>query len=342
MPVIACAISLRVSVTGDPIAGKKILLELPDIGAVEKLPLGENLSYVKERDYFRSALNVLRRQGLHFSRGFECCVRGQIPINAGTSSSSALVVAWTDFLTKISDERPDQSPEEIAELAHRAEVVEFSEPGGMMDQYSSALGGVICLEFAPSVRVQRFNTHLGNFVLGDSGQPKDTKRILTRVKHGVIDILRQLQDSDAGFSLARANKEEMAELKNKLTSGKHDLLTGTWRNYHITLAAREILQCNNMDRARFGQLLNQHQAILRDTLKISTAKIDGMVDAALSAGALGAKINGSGGGGCMFAYAPDNPDEVAAAIERSGGKSFVVQVDEGVRTEAAGGDGAGR
>ncbi len=35
----------------------------------------------------------------------------------------------------------------------------------------------------------------------------------------------------------------------------------------------------------------------------------------LDAGAYGAKINGSGGGGCMFAYAPASPEKVKAAIE---------------------------
>ncbi len=342
LPVIACAISLRLSVTGHPNDDKTIYLDLPDIGAVEQLPHGKNLPYQKERDYFRSALNVLHRKGLHFSQGCECSVRGEIPINAGTSSSSALVVAWIKFLAQISDERPDFSPEEIAEFAHQAEVVEFSEPGGMMDQYTSALGRIIFLEFAPSVRAQRLHANLGNFVLGDSGEPKETKLILARVKHGVIEILNQLARSDAGFSLRLINNERMAELQNKLTSEKYDLLAGTWRNHQITLAAKAALRHGNIDRTRVGQLLNEHQAILRDTLKISTAKIDRMIDAALSAGALGAKINGSGGGGCMFAYAPNNPHEVAAAIERVGGKSFVVQVDEGVRIETAVNNGMGQ
>ena len=56
-----------------------------------------------------------------------------------------------------------------------------------------------------------------------------------------------------------------------------------------------------------------------------------MMDAALNAGALGGKINGSGGGGCMFAYAPNNPEQVAEAIEKVGGKAYIVQKDEGTR-----------
>ncbi|MEP0823197.1 MAG: GHMP kinase, partial [Ignavibacterium sp.] len=59
-----------------------------------------------------------------------------------------------------------------------------------------------------------------------------------------------------------------------------------------------------------------------------------MIDAALKAGALGAKINGSGGGGCMFAYAPDNADRVAEAVGALG-EAMVVSIDEGTRREPA-------
>jgi len=54
-----------------------------------------------------------------------------------------------------------------------------------------------------------------------------------------------------------------------------------------------------------------------------------MIDAALAAGAFGAKINGSGGGGCMFAYAPENPELVAQAIEKAGGTAYLIKVAEG-------------
>ena len=56
-----------------------------------------------------------------------------------------------------------------------------------------------------------------------------------------------------------------------------------------------------------------------------------MMDAAQNAGALGGKINGSGGGGCMFAYAPENPEPVAEAIESVGGKAYIIHSDEGTK-----------
>jgi galactokinase len=73
--------------------------------------------------------------------------------------------------------------------------------------------------------------------------------------------------------------------------------------------------------------------VLRDVLDISTPKIDRMIDAAFKAGAYGGKINGSGGGGCMFAYAPEGPELVAEAIARAGGTAYVITADAGTRVE---------
>ncbi len=78
-----------------------------------------------------------------------------------------------------------------------------------------------------------------------------------------------------------------------------------------------------------GTIFTEYHAVLRDVLKVSTPKIESMLDAALDAGALGGKINGSGGGGCMFAYAPNNTEAIAEAIENMGGKSYIVGGDRG-------------
>ena len=93
------------------------------------------------------------------------------------------------------------------------------------------------------------------------------------------------------------------------------------------------MKSESFEDSQLGDLLNQHQCNLRESLKISTPKIDRMIKASLDAGALGGKINGSGGGGCMFVYAPENPEKVAQAIENQGGKAYIIHVDEGTRVE---------
>jgi galactokinase len=106
-------------------------------------------------------------------------------------------------------------------------------------------------------------------------------------------------------------------------------------NRDITKEALRCLRTERLDHRALGTLLHRHQTLLRDPLGISTPKIDEMIQAAYDAGALGAKINGSGGGGCMFAYAPDQAEEVREALSRYG-RTWIVHVDDGVRSETNG------
>ncbi|TDJ01946.1 MAG: GHMP kinase [Caldithrix sp.] len=331
LPVIACAISLRIAITGSRRKDLTINLDLPDIGERNSFSIASDIAYTEDKDYFKSVVNVLLRKGLTFSAGFDCTVKGDIPINAGTSSSSALVVTWVNFLAQMSDQAVQLSEEEIAEFAYQAEVLEFSQAGGMMDQYSTALGGTIFLDSRPKIDIERLPADLKTFVLGDSEEAKDTQEILGRVKERVFEIVRRLKKKRPGFSLGGIRREDVYEFAEDLSPEQLELLHGTVRNYEITLDAKEILLQTSLNHNRLGSLLNQHQSILRDVLKISTPKIDRMIAAALEAGAYGAKINGSGGGGCMFAYAPHNSQQVLQAIERAGGKSWLVNVDEGTR-----------
>ncbi len=332
LPVIAAAISRRIAITAQPDAQPGFRLDLPDIASQIDIPFdGQPLTYPNTRDYFRSAVNVLLREGFTFSRGITGTVRGNIPINSGTSSSSALLVSWLNLLTQVADQPVAMSPKRIAELAYTAEVLEFGEPGGMMDHYSTAVGHVIYLESTPAIALQTLTPPLGTFVLGDSLEPKDTIGILSRVKFGMFDIVRRLTAIDPAFSLHTTELTQATEYKDILTKDDYILLKGNLANRDILRDALRLLQrpADSFDHAHFGKLLNDHQTNLRDAQRISTPKIDRMLDAALNAGALGGKINGSGGGGCMFVYAPNQPEQVADAIERAGGKAYVITVDQG-------------
>jgi galactokinase len=330
---VPCAISLRLAIEGKRRNDRLVRLALPDIKREVIFSLAESLEYQEERDYFRSGVNVLRRAGFTFATGFECIVRGEIPLNAGSSSSSALMVTWVNFLTQMSDQQQKLSPEECALYAHAAEVLEFHEPGGMMDHYATACGGVIALFFHPKLRLEKLHPPLQSLVLGDSQEPKDTKGILARVKNGVLAIVKQLTARDADFSLHTFALKDFERYAGTLNSEQRTLLWGTLRNRDITTEALSLLRQPTLDHRRLGALLNECQAVLRDNLKISTPKIDRMIAAALRAGAYGGKINGSGGGGCMFAYAPENPPAVARAIEAEGGRAYIVHVDGGTRNE---------
>ncbi len=339
LPVITAAINLRITIKGRPNGQHHIFINLPDINNEEHFDLPSKntaVPYVKERDYFRSVFNVVRRHGVRIDQGWDCTVHGNIPINSGTSSSSALCVAWTRFLTQASSVHKAEfaNPYFIAKLAHLAEVAEFSEPGGMMDHYASAMGGLLFQEFGDSVNLQPFAVKLGAFVLGDSLQPKDTKGILARVKFGVLRAIEIIKKKNPQFDLKTEPYDSVSQYQTLLTNEQAEVLRGAILNRDLTLEARKLMSKDTLDERQFGKLLNEHQNVLAELLKISTPKIDSMLCSALKAGAYGGKINGSGGGGCMFVYAPENPQAVAKAIELQGGRAYIVTVDDGVRVES--------
>jgi galactokinase len=336
LPVVALAISLRISINGKRRNDRIIRIDLPDISRREIIDLNEPITYTAERDYFKSSLNILLRKGYTFSSGFDCSINGKIPINAGTSSSSALVVSWINFLTRMSNEVVILPPEQLARYAHEAEVLEFSEPGGMMDHFSTAIGGIIAIDFDPEISVRRINAPLKTFVLGNSNEPKDTKYILANVKNRIIEVAAKLQKIDNDFSLLNIKRHALSDCKKLLSEAQFGLLDGTIENRDLTETARTELEKADPDHKEIGRLLNKHQKVLREILNISTQKIDRMIEASINAGAYGAKINGSGGGGCMFAYTPEDPVKVKEAIETAGGQAYIIESDEGSREENAG------
>jgi len=332
LPVITAAINLYITISGESRYDRIFNIDLPDIKTKEQFVIpeeGKELVYVKKRDYFRSVYNVLCRHGVRFEQGCDCRIEGNIPINSGTSSSSALCVAWTRFLLKISTAKEENcKPTFIARIAYLAEVKEFSEPGGMMDQNASALGGILYQDFKESLILKNLPVKLGVFVLGDSLQSKDTVEVLKRVKFAVLDVEKKIRAKDTDFKLKSTELKKLAKYKSICTKSHWKVLHGAILNRDITRQALKLFESEKFDEKIFGKLMIEHQSVLANYLRISTTKIDRMLQVAMDAGAYGGKINGSGGGGCMFVYAPENPQKVADAIEREGGKSYIITVTE--------------
>jgi galactokinase len=327
LPVIAMAISLRAKIRGEKRSDNQVIIHKPDLGETETFSL-DDLSYTKPRDYFKSGIIVCKNAGLTFSTGFECEVTSKIPIRAGTSSSSAISVSWIHFLSQIADVRPNWDQQKTGELAYKTEVEEFNEPGGMMDQYSTAMGYLIYIQSEPDITIEPFNPNLGTFVLGDSCEPKDTMMILSRCRDSRLEIIQKLKIKNPTFTIHMLG--EGADISD-LNASEIQLYKGTLKNRDLLKRALPELEKEEPNHESIGQLLSDHHQVLRDVLQVSTPKIEAMMDAASNAGALGGKINGSGGGGCMFAYAPNNPEQVAEAIEKVGGKAYIVQKAEGTR-----------
>ena len=329
LPMISMAISLRARIAGKKRANREIIIHKPGINETEMFSL-DDLAYSRPRDYFKSGINVCQGAGLIFSNGFACEVTSEIPFQAGTSSSSAIMVSWIHFLSQMADKPSDWNRQKIGELAYKAEVKEFNEPGGMMDQYSAAIGNLIYLESEPEILIRSLNTKLGTFVLGDSRKPKDTMGILQRCRDARLDIIEKLKKQNTDFDLHGCGDDlELSDLNEKEKS----LFQGTIQNRDFFKQALDELEKNEPDHELIGQLLSRHHTVLKDVLQVSTPKIEAMLAAAMEAGALGGKINGSGGGGCMFVYCPENPQAAADAIEEAGGKSYIIKADEGTRID---------
>jgi galactokinase len=333
LPIIAAAINLRISISGNKRKDKKFKIRLPDIKDKMEFLLKKELTYQQERDYIRSAINVVQREGITLSSGWDCLIQGNIPINAGTSSSSALVVAWIKFLFEAARDSRASMPEKIAELGFSAEVAEFKEPGGKMDHYASSMGGIVSVHFERDMKIRKLKNPLKEFVLADSLQKKDTTGMLGYIKGNVLRGVSSVKKKIKTFGLRSSLSQEVQREIEKLPLEEKRLLQGTLLTRDLTKEVEALFESDDFDHNRFGQLLSNQHSVLRDYLQISTPKIEEMIEASLNAGALGAKINGSGGGGCIFAYSPGNAEKVAKALKKTDVKAYIIRVDDGARVD---------
>ena len=78
-----------------------------------------------------------------------------------------------------------------------------------------------------------------------------------------------------------------------------------------------------------GPLMDENHALLQQ-MGVSSPELDHLVQAALEAGALGAKLSGSGRGGNMIALAAaDRAEAIAEALQAQGAKrTLVTQVSQ--------------
>ena len=77
--------------------------------------------------------------------------------------------------------------------------------------------------------------------------------------------------------------------------------------------------------------MSEHHKLLKNNLKITTPKIDLMIDISLKSGAFGAKIIGSGGGGCIAVLSDKkNVNQIISNLKEGGAiDAFKVNVSNG-------------
>lgn len=306
---------------------------MPDIGMERIIPFGETSEALEVGDHLASVLRVVRRHGCIPDRGFNIELKSTIPINAGISSSSAIVVAWTHFLLKAFGCDHEVTPALIAQLAYEAEVIEHNSPGGKMDQFTISLGDVIYIDTSRDFSYKTIGTHLDGLILGESGVPKETIGLLGDLRGKAQDAIAQLQKTNPKFSLRNVIMDEVPTLSESISEKLRPYFYAAIKNHSITQQAVLEFEKENPDPIAIGQLMNAHHSVLKNILKITVPLIDAMIDAALEAGAYGAKIVGSGGGGSIVALAASHRvEKVITAIKASGAKdAYQVLVVKGTQ-----------
>lgn len=331
LPIIACAINKHITLTAIENNDDFFLLNMPDINQTRKINLNADLNIIDKNDHFLSAIQVLKRHKCYADKGYNIVIKGTIPINSGTSSSSALVVAWVQFLIKAFGDESLLNPKNISEIAFEAEVVEHGNPGGRMDQFSIGFGNIIYLETGDKFSYKVFEKQLKGLIMAESGVPKDTVGLLQKLKTNAWAAIKEVQKHIADFTIETANYAKLDYYLNFLSDDLKPYLRAAIGNYKVTITALEEFKRNNLDIHKIGNLMNKHHQYLRDDLKITVPKIDEMIDVAINAGALGAKIVGSGGGGSIAILSEEKDQQrIIEALQKVNVKNiYPVQVEQG-------------
>lgn len=330
LPVIASAIDKHMNLKA--IANKKTCFRIfmPDIKQQRSI-FFDDTSSNRRRDYFISAMNVLKRNGYHFNTGYDITITGNIPIRAGASSSSAMVSAWICFLCEVGSSEKNASTKEKAIWTYTAEVLEHNEPGGKMDQFTINIGNIVYINTQEEYDITKLNASMKGLILANSKTEKDTLEMLKRVRGQQEKAISEIKKIDSNFTIKDSDREDYQRFVSKLDPDLHAYFEAAITNYHCTIEALSELKKENPDKELLAKLMNEHHKMLKDNLKITIPIIDVIVDIAIENGAKAAKINGSGGGGSVVIYAEENVKTVLKSLEDRGFEAYEIDIDPGTR-----------
>ncbi|WBB47693.1 galactokinase [Verrucosispora sp. WMMA2044] len=264
--------------------------------------------------YVAGVVWALREAG-HAVPGARLAVASDVPLGAGLSSSAALEAAVLAALVDLGglDLPAAQQPR----LAQRAENQYVGAPTGIMDQSAvirCRAGHALFLD-CRTERVEHIPFDLDGAGLAvlviDSRAPHRhadgeyaARRASCEKAAGLLGVpaLRDVPSAGLDETLARLPDEETRR-----------------RVRHVVTEDQRVLDTVALLRAgqvrRIGPLLTASHASMRDDFAITVPEVDLAVEAALAAGALGARMTGGGFGGCVLALVEaDQSDRVGAAV----------------------------
>ena len=231
--------------------------------------------------------------------GLDIEINSTIPVAAGLGSSAAVVTAVTAAVGALLNLK--LSKEDVFRITYEAEKVVHGTPSGV-DPAISTFGGTLLFQIDTGFKPLELKTDMP-LIIGDTGVERSTRVQIEKVRN-IMDNYPRVADP-----LKKAARE-------------------------VVLRAIDALKENDLK--TLGELMNINQALLY-AVGVSDESLEWLINASKKAGALGAKLTGAGGGGCMIALANNEKlQQVSEAIMRAGGRPFMARkTDEGVKIERA-------
>jgi D-glycero-alpha-D-manno-heptose-7-phosphate kinase len=230
--------------------------------------------------------------------GIEIETDSEAPAGAGIAGSSTMIIAVASALNRLTERR--LPIEKLRVIAQNIEAQIIRVPTGAQDYYPAMYGGVLAIELneegIQSVRLPLPAEELNQrFVLAYTGVPRNSGINNWEVTKAHIDGDRKVH-------------------KN------FDRITA------IAIGMRAAVEKQQWSEA--GRLLREEWSNRRKNAPgISTPLIDTLVETTRRHGALGAKVCGAGGGGCVFFLTePEARERVSAAITAAGAQVLECKV----------------
>jgi D-glycero-alpha-D-manno-heptose-7-phosphate kinase len=276
-------------------AGESIELRSRDLGVSESYPSMEALSKATR---YKHPLAALAVRFFAPQTGFVLETHSEAPAGAGISGSSALMIAVSAALNRLTNS--GYGLEKIREIAQNIEAQMIRVPTGVQDYYPAMYGGVSAIELGPA-GIRRSSIPVdpdelnGRFVLAYTGAPRNSGINNWEVTKAYIDGHKQVQ----------RNFDQIASIAIEMRSA---LTGGNW--------------------AEAGRLLREEWGHRRKNApSITTPLIDDLIQRTRRAGAVGAKVCGAGGGGCVLILVePDAKARVSEIVAKAGATVLPVRV----------------
>ena len=272
---------------------------------IEPYPRGEWGNYVKAAVHELT----LHHPNLH---GFDAAIRSDIPVAAGLSSSSALVVASALALIHANELSVDRA--ELMDLLARAERYVGTRGGGMDQAISvgAVEGAAARIDFNPLLLTPTEVPGDWRFVVANSlveveksGSARNAYNERTRECGEALALVAE------GLGLTGRASSYPAllaavSLERALAAAQTGLPDALGRRFrHVVTEAGRVTRAERAMRVAdldvFGRLMSESHRSLRDDFEVSAPELDELTEIATTAGAVGARLTGAGFGGCIIA-----------------------------------------